>query len=365
MAKKGNKPWNKGLNNEVRTCVCGCGKKFKVPKHSKKKFVDINHFYKYNKGEHNCSSRQEVKDKIAEKARNREYGPRSKEAIEKQRKKMLDMYASMTPEDRKKHLRVDDPEVKVKVKAKRVEYITKTCKYCTKEFEVRINDVAPREFCCEECRIDYMKDTGGYCVGIPKSEETKEKISKSKRREIEALSEEEYYKRFATRIGSLQTEETKKKISESLEKSREARSLKNKIRWDSVSLETKRAIISNLNKALAKNRFYYDSSIAGRVFLHSSYEKRLSIVFDNIKVNWQRNEEAFPYFYKGRIHYYTPDFFVDKKRGIRIYYETKGYFREKDLYKIEGFRKLGNTLIVVDGKALKRYEKICKSNSKK
>ena len=220
-----------------------------------------------------------------------------------------------------------------------------------------------RVFCSEECRIAWMRKTGGYVKGIPKSDETRKKISRSKRKEIDALSEEQYHERFATRTGQSPSKETRKKISDGLANSKQSRSKRNKEIWDSFSEEEKKKRIRKANSSRAKHRFYYISSIAGKVFLHSSYEKRIAQVFDKLNFNWVRNEDAFPYEYKGRTHYYTPDFLV-LGNGEKVYYETKGYFFHKDHAKISGFRKLGYTLVVIDEGLLKMYEESCQNLKK-
>jgi hypothetical protein len=77
---------------------------------------------------------------------------------------------------------------------------------------------------------------------------------------------------------------------------------------------------------------WYDSEIAGRVYLDSSFEKRVAQCFDKHQLRWERNKEKFPYEYNGKSHYYTPDFVVNG-----MFVEVKGWISDKDLAKWKHF----------------------------
>lgn len=72
---------------------------------------------------------------------------------------------------------------------------------------------------------------------------------------------------------------------------------------------------------------WYESPIAGRVYLRSTYEIEYAKWLDENKINWRLNTTGFEYEYEGRIHKYYPDFYlVDDDSFV----ETKGYKTKKD-----------------------------------
>jgi hypothetical protein len=77
---------------------------------------------------------------------------------------------------------------------------------------------------------------------------------------------------------------------------------------------------------------WYESEIAGRVYLDSSFEKRVAQCLDKHSLQWERNKEKFPYEYNGKRHFYTPDFVVNG-----MFVEVKGWISDRDLAKWEHF----------------------------
>ena len=79
---------------------------------------------------------------------------------------------------------------------------------------------------------------------------------------------------------------------------------------------------------------WYQSPIAGKVYLDSSWELKYAEWLDSQGINWKRNIMKFPYQYEDKVHYYIPDFYLlDAKQYIQI----KGYKTEKDLAKWQFF----------------------------
>jgi hypothetical protein len=80
---------------------------------------------------------------------------------------------------------------------------------------------------------------------------------------------------------------------------------------------------------------WYESKIAGKVFLDSSYELEYAKYLDKININWKRNWIKFPYIdEKNKLRYYIPDFYLI---DIDEYIEIKGYETEKDKLKWASF----------------------------
>jgi hypothetical protein len=75
---------------------------------------------------------------------------------------------------------------------------------------------------------------------------------------------------------------------------------------------------------------WYESSIAGKVYLDSSYELAIAKWMDLNGIQWKKNYTKFPYIWNGKTSYYIPDFLLTKTNE---YLETKGYFTHKDLEK--------------------------------
>ena len=83
------------------------------------------------------------------------------------------------------------------------------------------------------------------------------------------------------------------------------------------------------------NKMWYESNIAGRVFLDSSYEYRLAVFLDSNNINWTKNKIKFPYVDEdGKDRYYTPDFYL---KDLELYIETKGFKTIRDDYKWNQF----------------------------
>lgn len=81
-------------------------------------------------------------------------------------------------------------------------------------------------------------------------------------------------------------------------------------------------------------KIWYDSPIAGLVYLRSSYEIKYAKWLDDNNIKWIGNKEAFEYVYEGITRKYYPDFYLIDEN---TYIEIKGFRTQKDLAKWESF----------------------------
>ena len=83
---------------------------------------------------------------------------------------------------------------------------------------------------------------------------------------------------------------------------------------------------------------WYNSPIAGKVWLDSSYEFVVAEYLDEKKYQWIRNTNGFPYIKKEngieKDANYVPDFYI---KSLDLWIETKGYFVENDQRKLDAF----------------------------
>jgi hypothetical protein len=84
---------------------------------------------------------------------------------------------------------------------------------------------------------------------------------------------------------------------------------------------------------------WYESPIAGRVWLDSSYEFIMAKYLDSKNYQWVKNTQKFPYKkimedYTETIANYVPDFYI---KDIDLWVETKGWICENDNRKIASF----------------------------
>lgn len=66
------------------------------------------------------------------------------------------------------------------------------------------------------------------------------------------------------------------------------------------------------------------------VDLHGSWEFKYAKFLDFNNIRWERCKDRFPYTYKNKLHYYTPDFYLPEDDK---YIEIKGYITDKDYAK--------------------------------
>lgn len=200
--------------------------------------------------------------------------------------------------------------------------------------------------------------------GIPCSEKTKEKISKSECGENHwnyggHLSNDAKKKISKSNKGKPKSEETKKKISESKKglrhteewkknHSERMRGINHPLYGKKHSEETKNKIKENHDDVSGKNnpmygkirpfygkRIYYNSPLQGEICFRSSYELAYAKYLDNNHILWYYEYKTFEL----DNTTYTPDFFlvIDNK-----FIEIKGYMRSDSQIKINEFTKKYN-----------------------
>ncbi|MCK9434461.1 MAG: hypothetical protein M0R32_06460 [Candidatus Cloacimonetes bacterium] len=80
---------------------------------------------------------------------------------------------------------------------------------------------------------------------------------------------------------------------------------------------------------------WYESSVAGKVWLDSSYEFIMATYLDEKGYGWRKNTKGFSYFKEdGSEHLYVPDFYI---QDLDLWVETKGYVVENDKRKLDAF----------------------------
>jgi hypothetical protein len=178
-----------------------------------------------------------------------------------------------------------------------------------------------KKFCSSSCNATYTNK-----LKPRRSKESREKTGKS----VKLV----FLKR---------TKEKKEKIKEQrIALNRLKRELKPKI--SAICLECGE-IYFNKNKKYCSNRCrlktiggltigggrgkkcWYESPIAGKVYLRSSYELEYAKWLDSKKINWIVNKKSFEYKWEGKIRKYYPDFYLIDKD---LFIEIKGYKIAKD-----------------------------------
>ena len=72
---------------------------------------------------------------------------------------------------------------------------------------------------------------------------------------------------------------------------------------------------------------WYNSPIAGRVYLRSTTELEYATYLDNSGIKWEANKDSFEYSFEGNKHQYYPDFYLVEEN---CYIEVKGFKTLRD-----------------------------------
>ena len=72
---------------------------------------------------------------------------------------------------------------------------------------------------------------------------------------------------------------------------------------------------------------WYNSPIAGRVYLRSTYELKYAKWLDKNNINWKQNLKSFEYKFQNKIRKYYPDFYLVNED---CYIEIKGFKTKQD-----------------------------------
>ena len=81
-------------------------------------------------------------------------------------------------------------------------------------------------------------------------------------------------------------------------------------------------------------KLWYESPIAGLVYIRSSYELEYVKFLDKNNIKWKPNHKKFPYIFNNKTRNYYPDFYLIDSQE---YIEIKGYKTDKDLAKWKMF----------------------------
>ena len=182
-----------------------------------------------------------------------------------------------------------------------------------------------KKFCSNSCRATYKNK------GRNRTEKTKTKISNSlSDRKLSDKHKENIAK--SNRKRAYKTYSRKSKICPNCDKIFETTTSRDRIycSWKCYSDSDKSAIdYSNCGgrrrgSGISKG-CWYESPIAGEVWLDSSYELAYAKWLDENDVKWERNTESFCYIYNGKEKEYIPDFRVEDS-----YVETKGFKTDLD-----------------------------------
>lgn len=82
---------------------------------------------------------------------------------------------------------------------------------------------------------------------------------------------------------------------------------------------------------------WYESPIAGLVYLRSTYELEYAKYLDSLEIKWKQNEDYFEYYFEGKKLKYYPDFYIIDED---LYVEIKGFKTKKDTEKWKAVENL-------------------------
>lgn len=186
--------------------------------------------------------------------------------------------------------------------------------------------------------------------GKPKSAETRLKMHKFKK----GLIPWNKGKTLVQLVGKSRSKQITKKVSLSLAAAHQ----RGDFEYNAETERLRRKRIGESNKGRtggyhpgsgrSKGQWYI-SAIAGKVYLHSSYEVFYAQYLDNHQIEWTKNKIKFPFEWEGETRYYIPDFYL---QSTDEYIETKGYKTDKDDAKWRSFPYKLTVLFWKDLKAL-------------
>lgn len=218
----------------------------------------------------------------------------------------------------------------------------KLCKYCGKEIET-IKNKKRNIFCNIQCANTFNnKNLNNKNLNNKKRNFSDEyKLILKERIKIACLKYAEKYKgkTYEEIHGIEKANELKKKISESLI---------GKSKGKALTLEKELERRKKISETMKNNpkagglregsgrgvKTWYESKIAGKVYLRSTYELEYAKWLDNNNVNWKQNSNSFEYFFNNKNRKYYPDFYLIDED---CYVETKGFKTEQDLIKWNNF----------------------------
>jgi hypothetical protein len=125
--------------------------------------------------------------------------------------------------------------------------------------------------------------------------------------------------------------------------------------WRSRECKSREGMGRNNNSHAA----WYDSPIAGRVWLESSWERQCAEIFDKHQVQWERPKTRFLWIDQdGKSHHYYPDFYLP---CFDLYLDPKNpWQQEKDAYKLARVRENHSIKLVILNKEEIKEEALLK-----
>lgn len=191
---------------------------------------------------------------------------------------------------------------------------TKPCKRCGKDFESYI--LANQLFCSNRC---------ANSVRGPMKEETKIKIRKV------FLNSEKFKKANEARIIIVNSRcpQCGKEIIQRKSKAKKYCSKKCVSEVYSNNCKSRKDMCKNNNRHAG----WYESPIAGKVWLESSWEVKVAKILDSANIKWARPKNTFEWIdVLGRSHKYYPDFYLC---DYDTYLDPKNPFAiQRDAFKI-------------------------------
>ena len=192
---------------------------------------------------------------------------------------------------------------------------------------------------CENCGVEHS-GTGRFC-----SLKCRYGFStKSKRKEINEKVSEKLNNRInnGEKIGFIQRNNSKTLITNKcvicgVEFEHKRKGIKTcsqeclKILRSAQAKENKQFLSGGYRKGSGRGKgSWYDSEIAGTVYLDSTWEVAYAKYLDENLIQWKRNTKRFKYINHGKEHNYIPDFYLIDRD---LYIEIKGFEIELDKLK--------------------------------
>lgn len=181
------------------------------------------------------------------------------------------------------------------------------------------------------------------------SAETKRKISKAKRgRKLKPFTEEHRRRLGKVNKGRRRSEETKRKLSEALRgrclseehRCKISEAGKGRIPWNKgkhLSKEHKHKLSEALRARWARGD--YDGVYLGPphviykgIRMRSTWEMRFATVLDALELHWEYEQRRFQYGLDGKLHTYTPDFYVP---ALDVYFDPHANRKDDDWRKFD------------------------------
>ena len=163
----------------------------------------------------------------------------------------------------------------------------KVCKHCGKHFTRNYGG----DYCSQECSRAHKIECP--VCGRKISVQGYNKHVLNCQRKAGLISDAEFFSRYKL-TGKASTpgkeQERRKRISETMKRNPNA---------------------GGLRKGSGRgHKCWYESPIAGKVYLRSTYELEYCKYLDRNGIQWKQNTEGFTYEFKGKVHRYFPDFIL-------------------------------------------------------